>query len=112
MTEIEKKALSYLGLAMRAGRVVVGVPMICEALKKGKREKTPLIVLEAADTSPNTHKRITDRTVFYRTPHVRLTVKAEALAAAVGKAPALVGAVGVTEPQLSKRIAELFEINL
>ena len=31
----EKKFLSSLGLCARAGKVIFGVPMICEAMKKG-----------------------------------------------------------------------------
>ena len=43
MRENEKKALAYLGLAARAGRVTVGVPLCCEALKKrtGSKKITP-----------------------------------------------------------------------
>jgi ribosomal protein L7Ae-like RNA K-turn-binding protein len=109
MTEIEKKALAYLGLAVRAGRVTVGVPLICEALKKGAKERTPLVVLEASDTSENTHKRISDRTGYYKVLHVRLSLSSAALAAAIGKAPGVVAAVGVCEPNLAGSIASLYK---
>ncbi len=113
MKEIEAKALSYLGFAVRAGRAVIGVPLICEALKKATNggEKSPLIVLEAADTSANTHKRITDRTAYYNTPAVRLSLDGAALATAVGKRGGTVGAVGVSDKNLAAAIAALYGIS-
>lgn len=110
--EIEKKALAYLGFAARAGRVCVGVPLICEAMKKGARGKAPLIVLAAQDASANTQKRITDRTSYYKTPLVTLTCNGEALALAVGKRGGTVGAVGVAEPSLAAAIAALYGIEI
>ncbi len=112
MKEIEKKALAYLGFAVRAGRVVIGVPLICEALKKAQhgRENAPLIVLEADDTSANTHKRITNRTTYYNTPSVQLSLDGAALATAVGKRGGTVGAVAVTDVGLAAQIAALYGI--
>lgn len=99
-----QKALRLLGLAARAGRTVVGVPLICTALQRGAKDKTPLLVVEAADSSANTHKRITDRTAFYGVRRVRVDADCAALALAVGKRDALVAAVGVTEPHLAHEI--------
>ena len=110
--EIERKALAYLGFAARAGRVTVGVPLICESMKKGVRGRSPLIVLAAADTSANTKKRIADRTAYYKTPLVELACNGEALALAVGKRGGTVGAVGVTEPSLAAAIAALYSIEI
>ncbi|MBR2010464.1 MAG: 50S ribosomal protein L7ae [Clostridia bacterium] len=112
MKQIEAKALSYLGFAVRARRAVIGVALVCEALKKAPNgsEKAPLIVLEAADTSANTHKRIADRTLYYKTPAVRLSVDGGALATAVGKRGGTVGAVGVTDQNLAAAIAALYGI--
>ena len=66
----EKNILGIIGLCRGAGRAIIGVPMICEALaKKAGKEKTSdeikMIVVEASDTSDNTHKRITDKCAFY-----------------------------------------------
>lgn len=112
MKEIEAKALSYLGLSVRARRAVIGVNLICEALKKEKNGGRPQLVIEAAGTSPNTHKRIADRTAYYEVPCVRLSLSSEALATAVGKRGGLVGAVGVTDPNLAAAIAALYGITL
>ena len=110
----EEKALSYLGFAVRAGRVVIGVALVCEALKKAPVSggKSPRIVLEAADTSANTHKRIADRTAYYKTPTIRLSLDGGALATAVGKRGGTVGVVGVTDASLAAAIAALYGISL
>ncbi len=96
------KLLSTLGLCVKAGKVVFGVPMICEAMRKGAA-KAPVLVLEASDTSDNTHKRITDKCNYYKTRLVRLEVGGEQLAAAVGKS-AYIGAVAVTDKGLSELV--------
>ena len=114
MREAEAKALSYLGLAVRAGRAIIGVPLICQALKKAQNggEKQPLIVIEAANTSENTHKRIADRTAYYKVHTVTLSLDSGALATAVGKRGGTVGAVGVTDRNLAAAIAALYGISL
>lgn len=101
-----KKALSLLGLAVRAGCAVIGVPLICTALQRDAKDKKICLVIEAADSSANTHKRITDRTAFYGVPTVRLETDCGALALAVGKRDAAVAAVGVTEPNLARAIMD------
>ena len=98
------RAIGLLGLCAKAGRVVVGVPLICTALQTGAKNKTPLVVLLAEGCAPNTTKRITDRTTFYGVPLIRLPIDTAALAHAVGKRDAAVAAVGVTEEHLAAAI--------
>lgn len=101
----EKKILSALGLCVRAGKVVFGVPMVCEALRRNKVGR-PVSVWEAGDTSDNTHKKITDKCNSYGVKHIRLACGGDVLAAALGKTGSL-GAVAVTDTSLS-RLAEKF----
>ena len=96
------KLLNAIGLCVKAGKVVFGVPMICEAMRAG-RSNAPLLVLEAADTSDNTHKRITDKCSYYKTDHKRLEVGGEQLAAAVGKS-AYIGAIAITDKGLCELV--------
>ena len=91
----EEKLLSSLGLCVRAGRVVFGVPMTCDAMRFGGSKK-PVLVLEAADTSENTHKRLQDKCAYYGVKHIRLSLGGDSLAAATGKSFFL-GAVAVTD---------------
>ena len=97
--------LRALGFSARAGSMIFGVTQICEALSKKKKEgKYPLLVVEAADTSENTHKRITDRCSYYNVKHVRIDVTTDMLAAALGKSASL-AAVALTDENLC-RLAE------
>ena len=98
----EAKLLSTLGLCARARKLVMGTPMICDALRVGG--KTPILaVLEAADTSENTHGKLVSKCAYYHVPHYRLTATTEELAHAVGKTGA-VAAVGVIDEQLLKAL--------
>lgn len=97
------KLLSSLGLCARAGALVYGTPMVCEALRAGGK-KQPLLVLEAADTSEATHKKLTDKCTFYGVRHVRLPVGGDALAAALGKS-AVLAAVAVCDESLCRMLA-------
>ena len=103
--DAERKAFGLLGLAARAGRITVGLPLTCEALKRPRGDR-PLLVLLAADASANTVKRVTDRTNYYSTPLCRLQADGAALALAVGKREAVVAVVGITEPHLAKAVLE------
>ena len=101
----DKALLSALGFSARARAMIFGVTQICEALSKTKREgKYPLLVVEASDTSENTHKRITDRCAYYNVKHVRIGVTTDELAAALGK-KASIAAVALVDENLC-RLAE------
>ena len=107
--EHERRIMGLLGLSAKAGRLVVGVPLICEALRRGADGKRPLVLVMAEDASRNTQKRIQDKAAFYSVPQHTLSIGCEALALAVGKRGSAVAAVGVTEPQLAAAIEALFE---
>lgn len=99
----ESKALRLLGLAARAGRVSVGLPLTCEALKRGGRV---CVALLASDAAANTAKRIIDRTNYYSVPLLRLSADSMTLAVAVGKRDAGVAVVGITEPHLGEAVLQ------
>lgn len=96
------KLLTSLGLCARAGALVFGTPMVCEAMRAGGKKK-PLLVLEASDTSDGTHKRLTDKCSSYATRHVRLDIDGTTLAAALGKSASL-AAVAVCDESLCRMI--------
>ena len=101
--ESEEKLLSTLGLCARARKLVTGTPMICDALRTGGR--TPVLaVVEAADTSANTHEKLLSKCTYYRVPHYRISADTLRLAHAVGKTGA-VAAVGVTDESLLRALA-------
>lgn len=92
--------LFALGLCAKAGALIYGVPMICEAMKKGK---PVLLVLAAKDNAQNSAKRLSDRCAFYDARLVTAPVDGEALAHAVGKSARL-AAVAVTDENLARLI--------
>lgn len=96
------RLLTSLGLCAKAGKVVYGVPMICEAMQRGGKY-APRLVLEVSDTSEATHKKITDKCKFYGVRHVRVTCGGAVLADALGKS-AFLGAVALTDAGMCRMI--------
>ena len=95
-----EKLLSALGLCVRAGKVIFGVPMICDALKKGGATK-PVLIIEASDTSDGTHKKIADKSAFYQVRTVRIDCDGATLASALGKTASL-AAVAIKDKDMCK----------
>ena len=100
--ERSKRILSSLGLCARAGKLIFGVPMICEALKKGG-SSAPALIIEASDTSKGTHKRIADKIAFYGVRAVRIDCDGATLASALGKTSSL-AAVAIKDKEMCKII--------
>ena len=97
------KILSGLGLCAKAGRLIIGVPMVCEALR---RKGDVRLVIEAADTSDNTHKKLCDKCAFYKVEKIKIDADGGLLASAVGKS-AVIGAVAITDEGLAQMIKKL-----
>ena len=93
---MSQKLLSTLGLCYRAGGLVFGTPMVCQALQKGNGI---LAVLEASDTSDNTHEKILNKCAFYQTPLYRIPLTTSELGRCIGKTGA-VAVVGITHKGL------------
>ena len=102
---MDTRILGSIGLCSKAGKLIFGVPMIIEAMQKGKKI---YLVLEAGDTSDNTHKKITDKCSFYGVKKIRLEVDGGTLASAVGKSSSL-AAVGITDEGFFKMIDKYFD---
>lgn len=97
----EDKLLSTIGLCARARKLVMGTPMVCEAMRS--RKPAVLAVLEASDTSENTHHKLVSKCTYYQIPLYRLTADTARLAHAVGKTGA-VAAVGITDENFYKAL--------
>lgn len=91
-----RELLFALGLCAKAGKLIYGVPMVCEALKK---QKTVVAVIGAADNSPNSAKRLSDRCTFYGVPLYTTDIDGDTLSGAVGKSGRL-AALAVTDQSL------------
>ena len=99
-SDANREALFALGLCAKAGKLVYGVPMVCEALKK---QKAVVAVFSAADNSPNSAKRLSDRCTFYGVPLYTLDIDGDTLSGAVGKSGRL-AALAVTDQNLCKLV--------
>ena len=101
-SENEKKLLGALGLCARARKLIFGVPMICEAMKKGGKN-FPIIIFESRDTSEGTHKKIADKAAYYKVRTVRLNCDGATLALALGKTSSL-AAIAITDKQMCQMV--------
>ena len=102
--DVTEKVLKFLGLAAKAGRTVSGVSLICTALSRAARDKTPQLLVLACDASENSRKRITDRAAYYGVPVCFPAIDCAMLAHVTGKRDGLTAAVGITEPHLAAAI--------
>ena len=96
------KILLSLGLCARAGKIIFGVPMICEAMRKGTKN-APKLIIEAVDTSEGTHKKIADKSAFYGVKTVRIDCDGATLASALGKTSSL-AAVAVKDKNMCNMV--------
>ncbi len=97
-----KNLLFALGLCAKAGKIICGVPMICEAMG-GK--KHPVIVIAASDNAKNSAKRLTDKCAYYGVTLYQSEIDGDTLAHAVGKTGRL-AAVGVTDSSLAQLVVK------
>lgn len=75
-----KKIYSFLGLAMKAGKLASGEVQVEHAVKAGKA----FLVIVAADASENTRKKFGNMCEHYRTP-ICCFGRMEELGASIGK---------------------------
>lgn len=99
---MDSRILGSLGLCAKAGKLIYGTQMIVEAMQKGKRI---FLVVEAMDTSDNTHKKITDKCKFYGVEKIRMDFDGAALGSAVGKSSSL-AAVAITDEGFYKMLGK------
>ena len=99
---MNKNFLGSLGLCAKAGKLIYGVPMIIEAMQKGKKV---YLVIEASDTSDNTHKRITDKCSFYGVETIRIDADCIELSSYVGKS-SMLAAVAITDEGFYKMVSK------
>ena len=102
---MDSRILTSLGLCAKAGKLIFGVPMIVEAMQKGKKI---YLVIESGDTSDNTHKKITDKCSFYGVEKIKLEFNGGDISSAVGKTSNL-AAVAITDEGFYKMIMKYFD---
>ena len=93
------KALSYIGICKKAGRIVIGTEMTCAAMKEAKIR----LAVYSADASDNTKKRVTDRCAYYGVRCAEGAFTSGALGGTVGS-HGDVAVVGITDEGLANAI--------
>lgn len=89
------KLLSMIGIARKAGKTIIGWPMISEHISKGKNiSHDEFLLIEASDTSDGTHKKISNKCEFYNIRSIRIDNSCSELGAALGKSA--IAAVAIT----------------
>ncbi|SDW04929.1 LSU ribosomal protein L7AE [Marinococcus luteus] len=96
------KALSFLGLAARAGELKSGDDTVLKTVQTKKAQ----LVIVAGDASANTIKKFTDKTDFYSCPFRVAGTKAD-LGAAIGKESRTI--LSVTERGFAKKLIKLID---
>lgn len=100
----QNKALSMLGLAKRAGKVVSGEFGVEKAVKSGKA----YLVIVAEDASDNTRKNFTDMCTYYHLPLIFTGTK-ETLGRAIGCE--LRASAAITDSGLAKGIEKCVQVS-
>ena len=96
------RILGMLGLAMKAGKVVIGTEQAITYLQKGKIK----LMLVSSNASDGTKKKMLHKCEFYKTRIEELGIDTDELGRLLGKtyAPAV---VGITDENFSRAIIEL-----
>ncbi|MBO5109370.1 MAG: ribosomal L7Ae/L30e/S12e/Gadd45 family protein [Clostridia bacterium] len=102
-----KRLLSNLGICRKAGKLLIGVPLVCEGMRGCKEGKASL-VLYASDCSENTLKKLRTKSEFYGVEARMLPIGCGELGQAVGKLSAI-GAVAITDKSLCEMIQKTFK---
>ncbi|MCL2235784.1 MAG: ribosomal L7Ae/L30e/S12e/Gadd45 family protein [Defluviitaleaceae bacterium] len=98
----EKRLLSMVSLARKAGKVVTGEEGCEKAVQKGQAH----LLLVATDASAGTKKKFTNKTTFYKVPIHSFFTK-EQMGEAIGTHSR--AAIVVTDEGFSKKILEIIE---
>ena len=98
-----ERTVRYIGIARKAGHLVIGTPAVCDALRRVKDGA----VFTANDISDGTRKRIADKCAFYGAQMYCLPTGGAELAHAVGKTGA-VAAVMITDAGLTASAVKAF----
>lgn len=96
---MQNKVLSFLGLSMKAGKLLSGEFSVEQAVKANKA----FIVIVAEDASENTKKLFRDKCTFYNIPEYEYGTK-EQLGRAIGKE--IRASVAVTDSGLANKIEQ------
>lgn len=93
-----------LGLAMKAGKVVIGTEQVISFMQKGKVR----LILVSGNASDGTKKKMLHKCEFYGIRHEELAIDTDELGRLLGKTytPAV---VGITDENFSRAIIKIID---
>ncbi|WP_018922513.1 L7Ae/L30e/S12e/Gadd45 family ribosomal protein [Salsuginibacillus kocurii] len=97
-----KQILDFLGLAMRAGKVISGEDLVVQALRNEELH----LVLVSTDGSGNIKKKAIDKSRTYHTPCFEFATREE-LGQAIGKETRVI--IGITDKGFAKKLIAMLE---
>ena len=100
--EAKSRFLGLIGLARRAGKLIIGTELICRAMPKRKDGSVRLVII-SDKASEATRKKLTVKSDFYGIEYIEVSIDTEELGRSIGKtfAPA---AVAVTDENFAKEL--------
>ena len=101
------RLLGMLGIAKKAGKIISGTELVCDAVRHGKA----CHVYIAHDASGNTNKRLINCCSFYKTPCTVIKVNGTELAKAIGKGHSTVAAAAITDISFTAAINKIIDEN-
>ncbi len=99
----QNKLQGMIGLAKRAGKVVAGTPMVCEAVRKQKAK----LVLLSENATENAKKKVQNCCDFYHIPYHITSFSTEELAHIIGKS-SVIASVAVIDASFATAIDAFF----
>lgn len=96
-----ERALGMIGLAKRAGKLIVGSDAVISSVASRKK---PYVVLVPSDASDRTKKQLADKCSFYGVQCIELPCDRETLARFVGKKESQISAAAVCERGMAEKI--------
>jgi len=94
------KALNFLGLTNKAGKLVSGNENVINAIQKHK----VYLVIIAVDASENTKKKAVDKCIFYNVPY-KICFNSEQIGHSIGKESRML--VAITDNGFSNRLKDI-----
>ncbi|MDH6363040.1 ribosomal protein L7Ae-like RNA K-turn-binding protein [Enterococcus sp. PF1-24] len=97
----KQAVLNFLGLAMRAGKLVTGEEMVIKTIQKEQAK----FVFVANDASENTRKRLTDKCLYYKVP-INFTFDETELSLAIGRKRMI---IAIVDEGFGRKFEELIQ---
>lgn len=98
----DKEVLSFIGLANKAKKIIIGTELVIKSIQKGQA----FLVIIAIDVSDNTNKKMIDKCKYYEVPYY-FAFKQEQLGHSIGKESRAV--IAITDQGFSEKFKKILD---